>query len=43
MNGTPPQGVMDAFGVPLAGASNGGIGTNAIFLVLPNAAGLVQQ
>ena len=43
VNGTPPQGLMDAFGVFLAGGDNGGIGTNATFLVLPNAIGLVQR
>jgi hypothetical protein len=43
VNGTAPQGVMDAFGVFLAGGDNGAIGTNATFLVLPSAIGLLKQ
>jgi hypothetical protein len=41
--GTPPDGLMDRTGVPLAGADNGAIGTNATYMMLPNALGLVQQ
>jgi hypothetical protein len=43
VNGTAPQGVKDAIGEFLAGDDNGTSGTNATFLVLPNATGLLHE